>query len=185
MVTKNVLSHPTSTNDNLIIQNALTKLLISIVTSYHNRSNRNIHPLVQTMSPCQVHFVSLLLLHNSVTAVQHKLIITLMESIADPDYGNFSVTLVDSKIANFNNKYTIENAIITAELNVKTNENGNYTSFFRKRFDFCQFMRNPQQDPLLYMAYKAITMDERNYMCTKCPIKSVSHGCTQTNWNIN
>lgn len=127
------------------------------------------------MSPCEVYSVVLLLLHSGgVTAVQHKLIITHLTSIADPDYGNFSVTLVDSKISiYFYNMHTIENAIITAELNVKTTDNRNYTNFFNKRVDFCQFMRNPQQDPLLYLAYKAIMSDKRNYIYTKCPIKSV------------
>lgn len=127
------------------------------------------------MSPSLVYSVAFLLLRIYVTAVQHKLVITHMASIADPDYGNISVTLVDSKITIYlYNLHTIENAIITAELNVKTTENGNYTNFFKKRVDYCQLMKHPQQDPLLYLAYKAINLEKRNYIFNECPIKSVN-----------
>lgn len=97
-----------------------------------------------------------------------------MSSVADPDYGNISITLIDSKISFYcYNIHIIERAILTVELNVKTTDYGPFTNLYKKRLDICEFFKNPQLEPLVYLAFKAMTQDKRNHIYDKCPVKSV------------
>lgn len=118
--------------------------------------------------------VAALFYPNGFLAIQHKIILTNLTTAAHPDLGNASITLADSKLSYrsfiFHN---IENAIISAELNVKYNDYGPYTNFFKKRLNFCEFLANPNLDPLIYLGYKAVILDKRNHIFTECPIKAV------------
>lgn len=111
---------------------------------------------------------------NGFQALQHRIIFTNITSAVEPNFGNISFTLVDSKVSfYFYNKHTIANAIMTVELNVKTADYGTYTNFFNKRMNLCEFLANPNLDPLLYIGLKALLKDKRNHIITKCPIKAV------------
>lgn len=120
-------------------------------------------------------FTALVLLQPyGFVAIQHQLILTNTTSVADPDLGNISVTLKDSKLSfccyTF---HTITNGIITAELNVKYTEFGSYSNFFKKSINFCELMVNPNLDTLIYLAFKTVSLDQRNHVFSKCPIKAV------------
>lgn len=111
---------------------------------------------------------------DSFLAIQHKMVLTNTTTVAHPYLGNVSVTLIDTKLSYICHIFhTIENALISAELNVKYTDNGPYLNFFKKRLNFCEFMVNPNIDPLIYLGYKAVTLDQRNHIFTKCPIKAV------------
>lgn len=113
-------------------------------------------------------------LFRGYAAVQHQIVLTHMSSVADPDYGNISITLIDSKMSFYcYNIHTIEHAIITVELNVKTTDYGAFTNLYKKRLDICEFFKNPQLEPLVFLAFKAMTRDKRNHIYNKCPVKSV------------
>lgn len=113
-------------------------------------------------------------------AVQHQIVLTHMSSVAEPDYGNISITLIDSKMSFYcYNIHAIERAIITVELNVKTTDYGPFTNFYKKRLDICEFLKNPQLEPLVFLGYKAMTRDKRNHIYNKCPVKPVR------NYNIS
>lgn len=118
--------------------------------------------------------VAVLFYPNGFLAIQHKIILTNLTTAAHPDLGNVSITLKDSMLSYrsfiFHN---IENAIISVELNVKYTDHEPYTNFFKKRLNFCEFVANPNIDPLLYLAYKAVVWDQRNHIFTECPIKAV------------
>lgn len=119
------------------------------------------------------HLFALLFL-NGFIAVQHRVILNKIISTVEPNLGNISITLVDSKFSfYFYNKYIIGNAIMSAELNVKTTVDGLYTNLFTKRINVCEFLANPNLDPLIYFGYKALTKDKRNKFFSKCPIKVV------------
>lgn len=115
-----------------------------------------------------------LLYNNDIIAVQHRIIITNITTVANPDFGNMSITFADSMINfDFYNIHTIETAIVTNELLVKTTEFGEYSKFFKLSVNICDFLLNPQKDPLMYLAYQVILKEKRNHLYTKCPIKPV------------
>lgn len=119
---------------------------------------------------------------NDLIAVQHRLTISKITSSADPNIGNISYTLLDSKFSfYFYNKYIIENAIMSAEMNVKTTVDGMYTNLFTKRMNVCEFLANPNLDPLIYFGYKALTKDKRNKFFSKCPVKVVTTNMNPVN----
>lgn len=115
-----------------------------------------------------------LLYHNKIIAIEHRIVITNVSTIADPDFGNMSITVVDSTLNYYLNIFhTIENAFMSNELFAKTSESGEFTSFFKIRANVCDFLLNPQKEPLMYLAYQVILKDKRNHMYTRCPIKPV------------
>lgn len=119
------------------------------------------------------HLFALLFL-NGFLAVQHRITISKITSSVEPNLGNITFTLVDSRFSFFfYNKYIIENAIMSAEMNVKTTVDGIYTNLFTKRLNVCEFLANPNLDPLIYFGYKALTKDKRNKFFSKCPVKVV------------
>lgn len=131
------------------------------------------------MSPWQLlnnlHAVALLLLYPcGFLAIQHQIILTNSTGSSDPDLGNISITMRDSKLSFRCYTFrTIENGIISAELNVKYTDFGPYTNFFKKRINFCELMKNPELDALIYLAFKTVSLDQRNHVFSKCPIKAV------------
>lgn len=127
------------------------------------------------------HLLALVFL-NSLFAVQHRIIISKITSTVDPNFGNISFTLVDSKFSfYFYNKFIVENAVMSAEMNVKTTVDGMYTNLFTKRLNVCEFLANPTLDPLIYFGYKALTKDKNNKFFTKCPLKVVRYYLTWVN----
>lgn len=116
----------------------------------------------------------LLLYPNGFCAIQHQIILTNTTGVSDPDLGNISVTMKDSKLSfRCYVLHTIQNGIISAELNVKYTEFGTYTNFFKKRINFCELMDNPSLDTLIYLAFKTVSLDQRNHVFAKCPITAV------------
>lgn len=107
-------------------------------------------------------------------AIQHQIILTNTTGVSDPDLGNISITMTDSKLSfRCNIFHTIENGIISSELNVKYTEFGPYTNFFKKRVNFCEMISHPNLDALIYLAYKTVSLDQRNHVFSKCPIEAV------------
>lgn len=116
-----------------------------------------------------------LLFVNGCMALKHRILITNITSAVEHNFGNISFTLDNSKLSfYFYNKHIIDNAIMTTELNVKTADAGTYTNFFIKRINLCEFLANPNIDPLIYIGYKVLIQDKRNHIISKCPIKAVN-----------
>lgn len=106
--------------------------------------------------------------------VQHQIVITNLVSVASPDFGNVSFTVVDSKLSlTAFNKHRIERAIIKIELNLQTSEYEPFTNYMTRSVDLCEAIANPKYEILMYVGYKSIVLDKRNHMFSKCPIKSV------------
>lgn len=116
----------------------------------------------------------LLILLHSVKSLHHQIVIMNLVTHASPDYGNISFTVVDSKmnLSTFN-KHRIDRATVSIELNVQTSQYGPFTNFLKKTEDVCHIISNPQYDGLAYIFYKAIILNKRNHMFSKCPIISV------------
>lgn len=115
-----------------------------------------------------------LLYHNDIVAIQHRIVLTNVTTVADPEFGNMSISYVDSMMNfDFYNIHTIQTAIVTNELFVKTSEFGEYTKFFKISVNICDFLLNPQKEPLMYLGYQVVLMEKRNHMYSKCPIKPV------------
>lgn len=122
----------------------------------------------------------LLFLLHSVESVHHQIVITNLVSVASPDYGNISFTVVDSKMSLFTfNIHRIDRAMVKVELNVQTSENGPFTNFMKRTVDLCEAIANPQYDKMMYIVYKTVVLNKRNHMFNKCPIKSVRNKFTR------
>lgn len=121
-----------------------------------------------------------LLYVGSCGSVQHQIVITDLVSVASPDYGNVSITVVDSKVnVSTFNIHRIERAIITVELNLQTSEYGPFTNYMKRTMDLCEALTNPKYEVVMYIAFRSLLRDKRNHLFTKCPIKSVRYKFTR------
>lgn len=66
---------------------------------------------------------------------------------------------------------------VTIDMNLYVNtngENGEFSLFFTKHLDICQFFANPMSDPLANVGLQAVLMNKDNHVIEKCPIGLVS-----------
>lgn len=92
-------------------------------------------------------------------------------------------SLVDGRRLNVTSELSgiVSKALLHGELFVMPldGSSNKYNSFMKKSLEICEFLTNPESEPILNAIWEEVAADSRHNVALKCPIQPVSFFMTE------